>query len=94
MNNLVCPHCRGTVPRGASVCRGCQAEIEYGTPSFAFLVAIIVSVVLGFKTSGVVPEGLSFLGWVVGIGCFIAANVLMGKVFGNRVNFKRIYRTK
>ena len=27
---ITCPHCFGEVPYGAKVCRGCQAEIEYG----------------------------------------------------------------
>ena len=94
MSDLVCPPCRGTIPRSASVCSGCQAEIEYGAPSFAFLVAAVVSAVLGFKISGVVPHSLSFLSWVVGIGCFVSGSVLLGKMFRNRVNFKRIYRTK
>lgn len=94
MSDLICPHCHGSVPRGAKVCRGCQAEIEYGAPPFAFLVVAIVSVVLGIKTSGVLPEGLSFLAWIVGIGGFIAGSVILGRLFGSRVNFKRIYRTK
>lgn len=94
MSNLSCPHCRGNVPRGATVCRGCQAEIEYGVPPPAYLVVAIVSGIVGFKTSSIVPESLSFLGWVVGIGAFIGGSLLMSKFFGDRVNFKRIYKTK
>ncbi|MDP1970592.1 MAG: hypothetical protein Q8K42_06610, partial [Methylobacter sp.] len=93
MSDLACPHCRGTVPRGASVCRGCQAEVEYGAPTFAILFVAIVSAVLGVKTSGAVPESLSFLSWVVGVGCFVAGSLLLRKIFKDRVNFKRIYRT-
>lgn len=94
MGELVCSHCRGAVPRGATVCRGCQAEIEYGAPPFAYLVVLIASAFSGIKTSSIVPESLSFLSWVVGIGVFVGGGVLLSKVFGSRVNFKRIYKTK
>lgn len=94
MSDIVCPHCRGTVPRGATVCRGCQAEIEYGAPGAAFLVLLVVSVFVGIKTASVVPESLSFLGWLVGIAILIGGGVLLNNMFADRVNFKRIYRTK
>jgi hypothetical protein len=94
MSDLVCPHCRNNVPRGATVCSGCQAEIEYGAPNAAFLVLLVVSAGLGIKASGVVSDSLSFLGWGVGIGVFIAGAVLITNMFGDRVVFKRIYRTK
>jgi hypothetical protein len=93
MSDLVCPHCHGNVPHGAKVCRGCQAEIEYGAPPFAFLVLLVISIILGVKTSGAVSDSLSFLGWVVGIGAFISGGMLLKKQFEDRVNFKRIYRT-
>lgn len=94
MSDLECPHCRGTVPRGATVCRGCQAEIEYGAPPFAYLIVLVASVVAGIKTSGAAPESLSFLSWVIGIGVFVGGAVLLSKIFDSRVNFKRVYRTK
>jgi hypothetical protein len=89
--HYTCPHCHTQVPHGAKVCTGCQAEVEYGAPKEAlmavFVVAIIAGVYLGNRTSAI-------MGWItfgvllVGgcIGCF--------KVFANRVNFKRIYRTR
>ena len=94
MSDLVCPHCRGSVPRGATVCRGCQAEIEYGAPPFANLIVLIASVASGITTSGAAPENLSFLSWVVGIGVFVGGAALLSKIFDSRVNFKRVYRTK
>lgn len=94
MSDLVCPHCHGDVPRGARVCRGCQAEIEYGAPPFLFLIVLIVSIILGVKTSGSVPESLSFFGWIVGVGAFIAGSIALTKLFEDRVSFKRIYRTQ
>lgn len=94
MEDLVCPHCHNTVSHGASVCRGCQAEVEYGTPRIVFIVLLVVSVVMGFKTTESVSPSFSFLGWVVGVGFFVAGIVLLTKFFADRVNFKRIYRTK
>lgn len=94
MSDLVCPHCHGTVPHGASVCRGCNAEIEYGSPPIAFLLIAIVSAFLGFKTYSIVPESLRFIAWVVGISCFVASSILLNKMFNDRVIFKRIYRTR
>ncbi|MEI2606948.1 hypothetical protein V8O11_24710 [Erwinia aphidicola] len=31
-NLITCSHCRSDIPRGANVCKGCRAEIKYGTP--------------------------------------------------------------
>jgi uncharacterized membrane protein HdeD (DUF308 family) len=94
MSELVCPHCRGNVQHGATVCRGCQAEIEYGVPPVAFLILAVACVFLGYKITTVLPNSLSFLAWVAGIGCFIGGCVFLVKTFGDRVEFKRIYRTK
>ena len=30
MSHIICTHCMTTVPHGATLCRGCKAEIEYG----------------------------------------------------------------
>jgi uncharacterized membrane protein HdeD (DUF308 family) len=94
MSDLICPHCRGNVPRGATVCRGCQAEIEYGVPGFAFLIVAIVSAYLGVKVADWLPESLVILAWIAGIACFVFGGVMLEKAFGDRVEFKRIYRTK
>jgi len=94
MSEMICPHCRGEVPRNASVCRGCQAEIEYGAPKIAFMVALLVSFFLGFTLAGRLPDSIAFLGWIAGLGVFIGACILIAKMFKDRVNFKRIYRTK
>lgn len=94
MNELICPHCHGSVPRGAKVCRGCQAEVEYGAPPAAFLLLLIVTGFIGSQVSGLVPNAMSFLGWIVGGGLFIAGAVFLVKRFKERVNFKRVYKTK
>ncbi len=82
--NLTCPHCYGTVPYGAKVCRGCQAEIEYEPPVSLYWVLLIASTNLG----------LSFLSWVVGIGVFIVGSILLEIIFKDRVAFNREYKTK
>ena len=94
MKDLMCPHCHGTVPHGAKVCRGCQAEIEYGTPPLLYLVLLIASIYLGYKSSHIWPVSLSFLSWVVGIGVFIVGAILFEKIFKDRVVFDREYKTK
>ncbi|MBT2785281.1 MULTISPECIES: hypothetical protein [unclassified Halomonas] len=94
MSEIVCPHCHGEVSHGARVCRGCQAEIEYGCPPMLFVVLVIFSVYLGYKTSEALPESLSFAGWVVGVGGIILGGVLLTKAFKKRVNFKRVYKTR
>jgi hypothetical protein len=91
MSEVTCPHCHGAVSHGAKVCRGCQAEVEYGPPPFLYLVLLIISMILGFKVSAILPE---FFGWVVAIACFASGLIGLNKFFKKRINFKRIYRTK
>ena len=92
MNDMVCPHCRGNVPHGAKVCRGCKAEIDYGAPGGLFLVLAVICVVVGYKTYAAVPDSLWYLGWVVGIASFMGGSALLEKIFSKRVKFKRDYR--
>ena len=95
MSYLVCPHCRkNDVPHGATVCSGCQAEIEYGVPNAMYGFVLVLSLIAGFKTSTFMPATLSFSSWIVGAGVFIGVCVLLGKMYKNRVVFKRHYRTK
>ena len=94
MSDMTCPHCHGTVPRGATVCRGCQAEVKYGGPRIAYIAVAFVSLFLGFGTAAIVPIDLKFLGWIAGIGIFIIGCILCNQLFSERVRFVRIYRTK
>lgn len=48
-NMMTCPHCHTQVSHGAKVCRGCQAEIEYGTPNFIASIFFILSIIIGVK---------------------------------------------
>ena len=94
MSDHICPHCHGQVPERATVCRGCQAEIEYGPPPIAFLVIAVISAVLGYQVGGWLPASMGFIAWIVGVGGFIAGSFGVGQVFEDRVVFKRVYRTK
>lgn len=91
MDELTCPHCHGNVPRGATVCRGCQAEVEYGTPRLLFGVLMLVALVLGVQVDNAMG---STLGWAAGVGIAIGSAVLLNRLFANRVIFKRRYRTR
>ncbi|MBL1321039.1 MAG: hypothetical protein COA63_008280 [Methylophaga sp.] len=90
MKELKCPHCHETVSIGATVCKGCQAEIEYGTPIFIVLIIFLISVFLGVAASDL---GNSYLGWGVGVVVLVSLFVGSEKIFSNRVKFKRIYKT-
>ena len=79
---MTCPHCLSQVPRGATVCTGCQAEVEYGPARMWYLGLLALAVAGGSEMSFLV-------GAVVAIGGFITLNW----VFSERVAFKRIYRT-
>ncbi|WP_445767442.1 hypothetical protein [Rheinheimera sp.] len=91
MSEINCPHCHGVVSHGAKVCRGCQAEVEYGAPPFLYGVLLILSILFGFKAASFLPE---FFGWLTAIVCFVAGAVVLNKFFKDRIKFKRLYRTK
>ena len=93
MKEHKCPHCYEIVPAGAKVCKGCQAEIEYGTPYFVALIIFFISVVLGISASSLIEGGSSFLGWGTGIVVFLSLFIGSEKVFSKRVKFKRVYKT-
>lgn len=94
MPDLTCPHCHQTVPAGASVCRGCQAEITYGAPRHTFLIMAILSVLLGVWLAARLPASLEFIAWGAGIGALIAGGALIQRVCRGRIRFHRIYRTR
>ena len=46
---IECSHCLNDVKYGASICTGCKAEIKYGPPTSARVIAFILSyIVVGF----------------------------------------------
>lgn len=86
--NMTCSECRTDIPVGAKVCRGCHAEISYGTPGELLLVNAGAWVGIGFYLN-------SHFAWsnnistVVAIGGFVATALLLAKVFKNDVRFTR-----
>ncbi|WP_199540427.1 hypothetical protein [Paraburkholderia kururiensis] len=94
MSDLTCPHCRNLVPRGATVCRGCQAELKYGAPNGAFGVALLAGVFAGVVVDKALPPSASIAGWIVGAAIFFGLSGVVRKIYANRVIFKRIYRTR
>jgi hypothetical protein len=84
----------GTVPRGASVCRGCGAEVEYGAPKWAYTVALVIGMIAGAQTYTSLPKDWFWIGIVVGIAVFIGASRVAGKLFVKRIIFHRHYRSK
>lgn len=94
MSELTCPHCRSLVPRGATVCRGCQAELKYGPANGMFGGALLVAAVVGIEVDKILPGALSIVGWIAGIAVFAGLSALVQKKYADRVIFKRIYRTR
>ncbi|MGY2400492.1 hypothetical protein [Pseudomonas sp. SDO5271_S396] len=96
-----CPHCMNDVPWGASVCRGCHAEIAYGTPGTITIFFIVVSVAAGWYAAKLVHDHLStnstFL-WIVFGVVLVLVGILSIKIckrlYKGKTWFRRIYRTK
>jgi len=93
MSNLICPHCRTQVPRGATVCTGCQAEVKYGPANGLFGGALLVAAFVGFK-AGHLLSGVPYSGWATGLVVFGGLSMLINKVYSDRVVFNRVYRTR
>jgi hypothetical protein len=94
MSNLVCPHCRSQVPRGATVCTGCQAEVKYGPANGLFGAALLAGAFVGYKVGHALPDSMSFGGWIAGLAVFGGLAALIRKFYSDRVVFNRVYRTR
>jgi len=92
MSPLSCPHCLTSVPVGAKVCTGCQAEIEYGAPPLVHVIALVVFGYIGYSVGNSTDS--STLGWGTGIVAFVAAAWLLETLFAGRAVFKRVYNTR
>ena len=82
------------IVRGATVCRGCNAEVEYGLPLIIYVVVAISSAALEYKISRIASGELAFVAWCVGIGAFVTGAIILRKIFRHRVFFKRFPRHK
>jgi hypothetical protein len=86
---LTCPHCHGEIPHGARVCRGCQAEVEYGAPWWANIGALILGAFAWAEGVAYSPKAAIGAGIVVAIFLLFFASW----AFRNRIVVKRVYRT-
>jgi len=94
MSNLTCPHCHNSVPMGASVCRGCHAELKYGPSRTIVSGLIVLAIVVGTIVSSILPHSMSIAGWIVGIGTLGFLYTRVNRIYRDRVVFKRVYRTR
>ena len=90
-NHMKCPHCHTEVPFGATVCTGCQAEVEYGTPGILVLLLLVAGLFGGYFAS--TKFGSSTVGWAVGIAIVVGGGFLFSKLFASRTEFTRQYKT-
>ena len=87
MTDHQCPHCHNHVPHGASVCRGCQAELEYGPPPGLLWAVICIPALLGIFSN-------SNLGIIAGIAVAVTGAMFLKRKMKDRVAFNRRYRTR
>lgn len=91
---LTCPHCHNNVPHGASVCRGCQAEVQYGAPLSWYVMAAFSGLLLGAWLEDLLPKNLTFLSGAVSLLAIVYGIIKIKKLTKDRIVFKRMYRTK
>lgn len=93
---ITCSHCRSQIPFGANVCKGCRAEIQYGTPPIVFLVLLVLSAVMTYFPMKYLHVEFSLsdsvLNWSWGILTAIVFGVLaycVNKLLCDRIEFTR-----
>lgn len=91
MKNVTCPFCKTLVPRGATVCKGCNAVVEYRTPPLMYIVLIVVSIFAGLKIPNIVGLNVPFASVIVGLLFFIFVCYLSSQIFASRIHFERSY---
>ena len=91
MNDMKCPFCHASVPHGATVCRGCQAEVEYGPPQAAIIGVLLLAAFAGWFIGS---STHAIAGWITLVILAVAGVIGCAKIFKNRVNFKRLSTTR
>ena len=95
-----CPHCLSEIPHGAHVCRGCQAEVKYGTPGFYILLGFLWPIFFTYWLICKLNESfhnipnlfyLIFALVLVIIGWFISI-ILCERLFSNKIRFIRMVK--
>lgn len=91
-STMTCPHCHTEVPYGATVCRGCQAEVDYVPPGSVYVGSIIGALIVAWMVSRSLPHVLSPIGCVL---AFVGVMYLTLRGIRKRYpRFMRRYRTK
>jgi len=101
MKTINCPHCHARVPHGATVCRGCKAEFEYGAPGFPTFLLWVIALAVSIAIPGWLSKFSFFsTGFLWGTG-FVIFSCLIGwgsgwidKLYRDRVVSHRFYRYK
>ncbi len=98
-STVTCPHCMNAVPWGARVCRGCHAEITYGTPRGVAILFTVLCVIVGWYVTKLVHDNLSTnstLLWTVFGVVFLICALVFGRgctrFYAGKTMFRRFYR--
>lgn len=94
---ITCEHCRSEIPHGANVCRGCKAEIKYGTPGIFKFVGFLLPLIAGWYAAKFCALTLGFnhtfayIVWAItaAVGWYFAKKIL-SNLFGNYISFTRL----
>lgn len=101
--DLRCGHCAfGPIPWGAGVCRGCHAEIHYGTPRSVLWIVFGISFVASYGVIRLAHLGLGIQApkalWIIFglslLGLMACGFAACRKLFSRRAVFYRPYRTR
>ncbi|WP_025903372.1 zinc ribbon domain-containing protein [Tatumella sp. UCD-D_suzukii] len=90
---MICPHCKSEIPHGANVCRGCQAEIRYGTPGLFMLAGFILPLLATSWILNALRTHSTFVMWFIGLPLTVIGWLffykLSQKLFSRRIHFSR-----
>lgn len=97
---ITCPHCLNDVIHGASVCCGCKAEIEYGTPLSVYVCLFLISTAIGYASSyylyKIIPvDAVSYIAWII-VTIFLCYffGKKISKHYKDKIRFTRAYKYK
>lgn len=97
---ITCPHCLSDIPHGASVCCGCKAEVEYGTPNSVFVYLFLISATIGYFIAyylhKIIPNDVvSYTVWIITtiFFCYFFGKKAL-KYYADKIRFKRAYMYK
>lgn len=88
---MKCPHCHTLVPSAATVCTGCQAEVDYGVPKWLFWFNVIAAIVVAAVPSAFTQKRLIVV--TSGLLHYRLAHAASAMACRKRVVFVRRYLT-